>query len=249
MSKRKHFVVIAAVAAAIVVVIATIMLICVWNGVILLNNPNRSDYPIRGVDVSCYQGDIDWQLLSKQNDISFVFIKATEGSSFVDPKFEYNYSETQKTDLRIGAYHFFSFDSSGKTQAENFINTVDKTDNMLPPVIDLEFYGDKAKNPPSREIVHTQLNDMLIILEKHYGIKPIIYVTKESYSLYVEGYYDDYDIWYRSVYTKSNLPDARQWTFWQYTNRARLDGYNGKEKYIDMNVFYGDKSTFEKYGL
>ncbi len=51
-----------------------------WNGVVLLNNPSTTEYPVRGVDVSSYQGEIDWQVLSSQQ-ISFVFIKATEGST------------------------------------------------------------------------------------------------------------------------------------------------------------------------
>ena len=60
-----------------------------WFGVLKFNNPSRQTYPVRGVDVSVYQGDIDWQILADQN-IDFAFIKATEGSSFVDPNFSYN---------------------------------------------------------------------------------------------------------------------------------------------------------------
>ncbi len=244
MSKKSLAIIIS---SCVLLIGLTTVFLLIFYGVILLNNPNKADYPVCGVDVSSYQGEIDWQVLSEQEGMVFAFIKATEGSSFVDPKFEYNYSNAKKTHLRIGAYHFFSFDSSGETQAENFISTVEKTGNMLPPVIDLEFYGDKAKNPPSRADVHKELDNMLLALEQHYGVKPIIYVTKESYSLYVEGFYTDYDIWYRNVYTKSGLPDGRQWTFWQYTNRKRLDGYKGEEEYIDMNVFYGDESRFAKY--
>ena len=137
-----------------------ILFFLLWNGIILLNNPSMTEYPVRGVDVSSYQGEIDWKTLSSQN-LSFAFIKATEGSSFVDPCFDYNYEKAQKTDLRIGAYHFFSYDSSGEDQAENFISTVSKIDNMLPPVIDLEFYGDKEKNPPEQKAVREQLDRML----------------------------------------------------------------------------------------
>ena len=105
----------------------------VWNGVILLNYPSVEKYPVRGVDVSAYQGEIDWDTLALQG-ISFAYIKATEGSSFVDKCFDYNYAQAKKTGLRVGAYHFFSFDSGGDTQAENFIATVEPCENMLPPV-------------------------------------------------------------------------------------------------------------------
>ncbi len=236
------------IAMATVAVTAVVFVVCVWNGIVLLNNPSKDTYPVRGVDVSSYQGTIDWAILARQEGISFAFIKATEGSSAVDPCFTYNYAEAQKTSLRVGAYHFFSFDSAGDTQADNFIRTVDKTDTMLPPVVDLEYYGDKADNPPSAADVRVQLNVLLARLEAHYGIRPILYVTAESYTHYIQGHYSDYAIWYRNVITATGLPDVRDWTFWQYTNRARLDGYDGREQYIDMTVFYGDAATFATFG-
>lgn len=218
----------------------------VWNGIILLNNPSEEKYPVRGVDVSSYQGEIDWQVLSSQN-ISFAFVKATEGSTYVDPCFEYNYSQAQKTHLRIGAYHFFSFDSSGKTQAENFIANVPLIENMLPPVVDLEFYAEYKKNAPEAENVRNQLDDLLEQLEEHYSLKPIIYATQKSYSMYLSDNYGEYDIWIRNVISSPSLDDRRNWTFWQFTNRERLDGYNGKEKYIDVNVFNGTADGFDDY--
>lgn len=230
----------------ILFLIIGLLAILIWNGIILLNNPKKEEYPICGIDVSSYQGNINWQIIEKQN-ISFAFIKATEGSSFVDEFFDYNFTNAQQTNLRIGAYHFFSYDSLGETQADNFIKTVKKCDNMLPPVIDLEFYNNNEKNPPEQSTVRKQLDIMLKKLEEHYKMKPIIYATEKSYSLYLANSYKEYDIWIRNVVTKPNICDNRDWTFWQYTNRARLEGYSGKEKYIDMNVFYGTKADFENY--
>lgn len=234
------------IAVSVIIVLSIVFFTLVWNGVIILNGFSAAQYPIRGVDVSSYQGEIDWKTLSSQN-ISFAFIKATEGSSFVDKCFAYNYEEAKKTSLAVGAYHFFSYDSEGKTQAENFINTVVPFDGMLPPVIDLEFYGDKEKNPPEREYVDIQLKAMLDALEDHYKQKPIIYATEKSYELYLSGDYEEYDIWIRNVITKPKLSDQRDWKFWQFTNRKRLDGYFGKEKYIDVNVFNGSIEDFNAY--
>ena len=218
----------------------------VWNGIVLLNNPDSEKYPVRGVDVSSYQGEINWDMLSEQ-DISFAFIKATEGSNYVDEYFKNNYKEALKSNLRIGAYHFFSFDSQGSTQADNFIATVDKTENMLPPVVDFEFYGDKQSNLPDEESTREQLDILLSRLEEYYGMKPVIYATQKSYSLYLSGYYQEYDLWIRNVITSPHIDDKREWTFWQYTNREALKGYKGKEKYIDMNVFCGNQQEFESY--
>lgn len=234
------------IGAVVLLLLALILFLLVWNGVILLNNPSNDKYPVRGVDVSSYQGDIDWEKLASQ-EVAFAFIKATEGSSFVDDYFEYNYSEAQKSGIAVGAYHFFSYDSSGKTQAENFIETVKPFDGMLPPVIDLEFYGDKERNLPEREDVEAELRDYIAEIEGYYGMKPIIYATEKSYRLYLSEDYGEYDIWIRNVLTKPTLSDGRDWTFWQFTNRETLDGYNGKERFIDVNVFCGSKEEFDAY--
>ena len=59
--------------------------------------------------------------------------------------------------------------------------------------------------------------------------------------------YEDYDIWIRDVVSQPSLSDGREWTFWQYTNRERLEGYQGEERFIDMNVFRGSEEDFAAY--
>lgn len=237
---------IAVLGGLILIIAVAFLLVC--KGVVIPNSIKADKYQVRGVDVSSYQGDIDWKKLSSQG-ISFAFIKATEGSSHEDQYFKYNYREAQKAGLRVGAYHFFSYDSEGRTQAENFINTVEKYESMLPPVIDVEFYGDKESNPPDKTAVHEQMDIMVSLLEEHYGMKPIIYATAKSYSMYIKGDYKDCDIWIRNVVIKPRLDDGRKWTFWQYTDKETLEGYSGKERYIDMNVFCGSREEFEGYGM
>ncbi len=243
---KKKWVRITALILSVLAAVGVAAVVLVYNGVIILNGLSARKYEVRGVDVPAYQGEIDWQTLSEQ-DISFAFIKATEGSSFVDKRFGYNFAQAQATDLAVGAYHFFSYDSEGRTQAEHFIDTVEAFEGMLPPVVDLEFYGDKEKNPPEREYVDEQLKTMLSMLEEHYGQKPIIYATETSYELYLSGDYGEYDIWIRNVITRPRMSDGRRWTFWQYTNRERLDGYNGDERYIDVNVFNGGLDRYKEY--
>ena len=85
------------------------------------------------------------------------------------------------------------------------------------------------------------------MLEAYYHQKPIIYATEKTYALYLSDDYADYDIWIRNVLSKPELSDHRNWTFWQYTNRDRLAGYEGKEKYIDVNVFNGSAAEYAAY--
>lgn len=232
------------VSIIVLILITSIMLALVYIGEIHLNNPSKKDYPVRGVDVSHYQGEINWEQIANEN-INFAFIKATEGSQHIDNQFNKNWSEAQKTDLRIGAYHFFSLDSSGAEQAKHFCNNVPIIENMLPPVVDIEPYGDyKDNNNLDEEAMISGLADYLKNVEDYYSMRPIIYTTEEWYAILQEDF-SEYDIWIRSVYKK---PDSSiNWTFWQYSNRYRLSGYSGKESYIDMNLFNGSIEEFVDY--
>lgn len=219
-----------------------------YNGILRFHYPSRERYPIRGVDVSAYQGEIDWSVLAAQ-DIRFAFIKATEGSGFTDRMFAANWEGAKRAGLRVGAYHFFSFDSGGDTQADRFIAEVEKTEGMLPPVVDVEFYGDKEARPPAKEDVQRELGVLLARLEEAYGAKPILYATGKSYERYLKDTYPENPIWIRNIVSEPRLPDGRDWTFWQYTDRARLPGYQGEERFIDLNVFAGSEEAFLSFGL
>ena len=205
-----------------------------------------SELPVRGVDVSAYQGEISWETLAKE-DISFAFIKATEGSSYKDRFFEQNIKNIATTDIVAGAYHFMSFESDGKSQAKNFIASVDKEEISLPPVIDVELYGEYREKPPRASEVRTILDDMVAALYEEYGRYPIIYTTRRAYLLYISGAYKDCDIWISDIVKKPALPVEREWRFWQYSHTEILPGYKGDEKYIDMNVFNGSREEFYDY--
>ena len=238
MTKRKKIIFIFSTLILVPIVTAVLWL----NGLIGFNDLRVRKYTVRGVDVSSYQGDIDWKVLSSQ-DIDFAFIKATEGSSYTDPKFQYNWEQAQQTSLQIGAYHFFSYDSSGATQAQNFISAVPELDT-LPPVVDIEFYGEYGKNPLPKEAVSPILNELLFGLEEQYGKKPILYATQKSYELYLQDEYTDYPLWIRNILREPQLQEGQAWTFWQYSDRKKLDGYSGKEPFIDMNVFNRTQNDF-----
>ncbi|MEG0392720.1 MAG: GH25 family lysozyme [Anaerovoracaceae bacterium] len=205
------------------------------------------DYPVQGIDVSAYQGKIDWGTLSDQG-IAFAFIKATEGSGHVDEYFAYNWKESHKTHLRVGAYHFMSFETPGKSQADNFIKTVSQEKNMLPPVIDVELYGGFIQNPPEAEAVYAILNPLLERVEKEYGMKPLLYTSGYVYDKYLSGRYEDHDIWIADPNLKQPLSDQRNWKFCQYSFEGVLKGYKGEVQHIDLNVFNGSATEFLRYG-
>ncbi|MFC0675781.1 GH25 family lysozyme [Brachybacterium hainanense] len=227
------------VAAAALSVLGALAIL-VATGVIWPGRIFAAPYEVRGVDVSSYQGGIDWELLAG-DDLEFAYIKATEGSSSVDRRFAASWEGARRTDLLVGAYHFLSFESSGEAQARHVIETV-PADATLPIAVDVEYYGDYFAHPPSRAEVDAILAPLLEELTAHYGAPPVIYATPAAYDAYIAGAYPDSPIWIRSVVVPPRLSDGRDWTFWQYSHRDRRPGYDGEEPYIDMNVYRGTRA-------
>ena len=132
------------------------------------------NYTIHGIDVSYYQGKIDWQkvVAMKEEDvrISFAFIKATEGLVLADPCFRRNWREAAKAGLSVGAYHFFRPRKSGLWQANFFLQNISIEKGHLPPVVDVE-----SLDGVSAEQMREELKAFILQIEAKTKVKPIIY--------------------------------------------------------------------------
>lgn len=204
-------------------------------------------YSVRGIDVSFYQKEIDWNGLEDEG-VKFAFIRATEGTTIVDERFAYNWKEAHRTDMKIGAYHFLSYNTSGETQAQNFIDTVDKKRGMMPPVIDVELSGKYLENPPTKEEMYAILDVVIEMLEEEYGKIPIIYTNRNIYRKYIAGRYDRHPVWISCPDgIPKTLPDGRDWLFCQYTFTGTSPSIGGGEVHVDYNVFNGSNWDFMRY--
>lgn len=204
-----------------------------------INEYNSKNY-IQGIDISYYQGNINWEKINTSK-IKFVIIKSTEGKTIQDKKFKRNWSESRKRNFIVGAYHRFTLKSSGESQAKNFISMVPKTTNSMPPLIDIENINiSKVKD---KTIFIKELKILENELYKHYGKKPIIYLNEYNYYDYIINNFNN-NLW---IYNHSNTAPM---TFnykkglWQYTINGKCSGING---YVDMNYFNGDLSEFKKF--
>ncbi|MBQ9027318.1 MAG: glycoside hydrolase family 25 [Lachnospiraceae bacterium] len=233
---KKRGIQILAAAAAAASLLAVLFLL-VKTKKLQINRWIVSDTDVIGVDISEYQADVDMQKLASQG-ISFVYMKATEGSSFEDSRFVQNWENAAACGIPAGAYHFFSFDSPGRMQAENFINRIGDLDGRLIPAVDVEFYADKRENQPDPAEVTAQLRDFLNALEAAYHVKPMIYCPREIYEKYIMGYFDEYPRWIRSVYYPASFEAGVSWVIWQYCDTGELEGYEGGEQYIDLDVLH-----------
>ena len=200
---------------------------------------NAADYPIQGFDVSHHQKQIDWKKISPQK-YHFVYIKSTEGGDFKDTLFQKNWLEAREHGLLVGAYHFYRLCRDGQIQAENFIATVPKKSDALPPVIDLE-YDSNCINTYSKEQLIKEIQVMHDHLKQHYDKQPIFYTSKAFYNIVLAGEFKHVPLWIREYKGRPELKDNPKWHFWQHTNQGKITGISTP---VDMNVFHGSQQDW-----
>jgi lysozyme len=201
-------------------------------------------YTIHGIDVSHHNNKIDWHRVKNsiedKVDISFCFIKATEGEDLKDQDFGNNWREAKKTGLIRGAYHFYVPRANPVEQAQNFIESVTLEEGDFVPVLDFEIQGtSKRVRSNLLENVKTFIN----IIENHYGVKPIIYTNGHIYREYIKGNFDKYPLWI-SNYESQKLEgyNKARLMMWQHSATGKVDGIQGD---VDFNVFVASKSHLE----
>ena len=118
-------------------------------------------------------------------------------------------------------------------QAENFIATVPKKADALPPVIDLE-YDSNCINTFTKEQLLREIQVMHDQLQQHYGKQPIFYISKSFYHIVLMGSFVHTPLWVRDYQEQPKLKDGRQWLFWQHTQNGKIDGI---DKPVDLNVY------------
>ncbi|SHN23422.1 glycoside hydrolase family 25 protein [Mucilaginibacter sp. OK098] len=200
-------------------------------------------YTIHGIDVSYYQGRIDWHKVKNMSEdevhISFAFIKATEGVVIVDPYFQRNWREGPKAGIICGAYHYFRPKTSGKWQAIFFLQNVKTEKGDLPMVVDVEELNGVA---PAK--MREELKAFLKYVEAKTKIKPMIYSGLKFYQDNLDGYFDGYNLWIAHYYQPQlAIESTTKWSFWQHSDKAKVSGIN---HVTDFNVFNGDSLAFRK---
>lgn len=194
-------------------------------------------YEIHGIDISRYQGQINWDRLRSNALIDgcplrFIIIKATEGSTKVDPNFADNFYQAREYGFIRGVYHFWSNKSSARSQAYFFLKKVHLENGDLPPVLDIEHKpADK-----SVEDFQTDVLAWLHIVEDKYHVKPIIYTYHNFKQKYLSApVFDDYPYWIAHYYV-DKVEYKGKWKFWQYTDTGVLPGIKGN---VDLNIYNG----------
>jgi lysozyme len=201
--------------------------------------------PIQGIDVSYWQGDIDWDA-AREAGVRFTFIKATEGGDHLDPKFLENWYAAKRAGIARGAYHFIYWCRPANEQALWFILNVPAESDALPPVLDLE-WNSASKTCPgkvSRELALQKIKILLDAMQAHTGKRPIIYTDPKFHREVLEGEFNEYHFWLRSVAAQPDVVyRQRPWSFWQFTTTGSVPGVAGR---VDRNIFNGTRDDWDR---
>ncbi len=193
----------------------------------------RENKRMDGIDVSHWEGKINFRRV-KEAGIRLVYIKATQGTTVVDPDFERNYREADRERMRIGFYHYVTARDveEAKAEAVFFSEKIKGKNQHARPAMDFEEFGEL----PRREIREISL-EFLRELEQRTGVRPVIYSdASNAATVFDDDRLRGYPLWIAQYGVER--PDMenpwRRWSGWQYTDAGRVDGIAGD---VDRDYF------------
>lgn len=191
------------------------------------------DAPYDGIDISSHQGYIEWDKVSSDKNICFVYAKATEGATYRSPHYTYNVAMAQRYGLLVGSYHYITSTSSIDEQFKNFAGFALKSAQDLVPMIDVE---DRGKW--SRIQLQDSVEKFCELVKAHYGVEPMIYSTIEFYNKNLSPRFNKYRL-YIGRYN-NNEPEISwegKYTIWQNSETGIIPGINS---YVDLCKYNSD---------
>ncbi|HLK99483.1 MAG TPA: glycoside hydrolase family 25 protein [Myxococcaceae bacterium] len=201
---------------------------------------------VQGIDVSHYQPQVDWNAVKAAS--AFVFVKATDSTGVVDPRFASHWSGARKAGLPRGAYHFFHPKYDVDQQAANFTQHLKSDPGELPPVVDVEEFKSEYQAFTCDQLAG-MLQRFSQAMEKALGRKPMIYTNHQTWqtSFCDHPYFNDHPLWL-AQYTNNpghqpKLPPGwKSWLFWQYSESGKVNGIPGA---VDQSYFNGSTQQLQ----
>ncbi|MFS2139162.1 GH25 family lysozyme [Duganella sp. Dugasp56] len=219
----------------------------------------KEDYPIRGIDVSVHEGQIDWKTVKKKNELRFAYMRSSSWAG-EDMSFSKHWSEAKLAGLDRGAIHTFDYCLTPLQQEELVARIVPKDASSLPIALVLtEAPASFNKREHacyskySKAQLQASILDLTARLHKRYEKIPLIYGTRSFLNAILDERFNRYMIWL-AVYRKSTAPtDAdlglrgnNPWTIWQHTASLTVKGIGDN---VDSNVFFGGEREYQRFKL
>lgn len=186
----------------------------------------------QGIDVSKYQGKINWTRVAKTKTVKFAYVRATEGTSIKDSYYKSNVDSARKAGIYVGSYHVYSSKTTASQQFANFKSVVSKKKQDLVPVLDIEGYH-------SGRLDMARVDKLLQLMENEYGAKPMIYTSEKVYNDHFRSKkYSSYHIF---IAKYKGTPSVR-YTLWQHSRTGRVRGISGD---VDLDKFHPKHSLYD----
>lgn len=189
---------------------------------------------IDGIDVSHHQGKINWTKVHDQYPkLMFVYVKATEGKTYTDPRCEENVKNARSVGYKVGVYHFFRMTSGAREQFANFNKMIAKVGIDLVPMVDVET-SDKHSTKELKDSLIVFIN---LIKEMH-GVEPMIYGTNRSYNTYCAPDFNHLPMYIGRYGTERPVVKGpSHYSIWQYSENGII---NGIPKPVDLCRLHKD---------
>ena len=189
--------------------------------------PRNANAKYDGIDISSHQGYIDWAKVSSDKDIRFVYIKATEGSTYRSTHYAHNITQARRYGLLVGSYHYLTSSSSIDEQFQNFSTFALRSVQDLIPMLDVEVRGDW-----SRSQLIDSVDKFCQLVEDHYGVQPMIYSTMGFYNKNLTPHFNKHRL-YIGRYSNSEpqIYWKGEYTIWQYSETGIIPGIDA---YVDL---------------
>lgn len=207
----------------------------------------RKTYPIdwQRLRITSLDRKIDRRTLGHQNyPISFIYIKASEGTTYVNRFYSADIAAARRWRFPVGAYHFFSTQKGGQAQALHFLRTARPQCGDMAPVLDVEPTDEAIRRMGGKEALQREMAAWVRTVREACGTLPVIYVSQSFVHKYFDGLPPEVAACPTWIARYGEYMPAIHMTHWQLSPQGRVEGIKGD---VDINVFNGTKEDFRTF--
>lgn len=218
-----------------------------------ITSPFREEvaYEVTGIDVSTWQGDINWDVAKSK--INFAIIRAGYGNSSVDSRLEANRLACTQKDIPFGLYWYLKPSKNWYKHANAFFETWEANPGQIEPVLDVESNEGLSK---------AEMENFVLKLKKRFetlsGTPPMIYTSKGFWdaNFPMTNWAKNLPLWiahWSSYISEPSLPkewvdinNPRTWLYWQWTSKGIGASFGCASNHVDLNRFNGTAEEFSR---
>lgn len=216
------------------IILITIFILFIGIAEVKAFSPSGNEM-YEGIDISAWQGSINFNNVTAQG-IEIVYMKASQGTNYIDPYLENYYQDAKSAGLKVGFYHYLTARNINEAEAEAnfFVNAISGKSPDCLLAMDFESFGDLSVNEINQiaqnflQTVEKLTNKNTIIYSDDYNAGNVFSSALSIYPLWVA----DYD-----VYEPGSNVNWESWAGFQYTDQGSIEGIDG---YVDRDKFTND---------